>query len=78
MVALTLHHYLTYYCSGENKINGDVKPLIKVKSHFVDSKFFEEYTAPKKLMSSMIFSTDKGSLMAIKDSYMVPRHDGVK
>jgi len=60
VVASTLHQCLKYYCDGEKKINGDVKPFTKVESHFADARFFEEGVAPKETMSSTIFSTGKG------------------
>jgi len=50
---------ILYYCGGERKINGDLKPFTKAESHFVDSKFFEDFT-PKEMMISTISSTGKG------------------
>jgi len=41
IVASTLHQCLKNYRGGERKINGDVRPFTKVKSYFVDFKFFE-------------------------------------
>jgi len=42
IVASTLHQCLKYYCGGERKVHGDVRPFTKAESHFADSKFFEE------------------------------------
>jgi len=59
-VASTLHQCLKYYCDGEKKINGDVKPFTRAESHFTDARFFEEGAAPKETMLSTISSTGKG------------------
>ena len=68
IVASTLHQCLKYYCGGERKINGDVKPFTKVESHFVDSKFFEEDFTHKEMMISTISSTGKGDSKVVKDT----------
>ena len=49
-----------YYHDGEKKINGNVKPFTKAKSHFANARFFEEGVAPKETMPSTISSTGKG------------------
>ena len=59
-MASTLHECLKYYRDGEKKINGDVKPITKAESHFVDVRFFEEGAAPKETMLSTISSIGKG------------------
>jgi len=58
-VASTLHQCLMYYHDGEKKINGNVKPFTKAKSHFVDARFFKEGAAPKETMLLTISSTGK-------------------
>jgi len=68
IVASNLYQCLKYYCGGERKINGDVKPFIKAESHFTDSKFFEEDFTPKEMIISTIFSTGKGDTKAVKDT----------
>ena len=52
----TLHQCLKYYKDRERKINENVKPFTKAKSHFVDTRFFEEDYAPKEIMLSNITS----------------------
>jgi len=59
-MASTLHQCLKYYQDGEKKINGDVKPFTKAKSHFTNARFFEEGTTPKETMPSAISSIGKG------------------
>jgi len=50
VVASTLHQCLKYYCDGEKKINGDVKPFTKAESYFVDARFFGENAPVKETM----------------------------
>ena len=77
-MASTLHKCLKYYCGGEKKINGDVKPFTKAESHFTDSKFFEQGTASKKIMPSIISSIGRGELKAADNSKVILKHDSVK
>jgi len=78
IVASTRHQCLKYYRGGEKKINGDVKPFTKAKSHFADSKFFEEGTALKETMPSIISSTGRGEPKAADNPKVILKHDGVK
>jgi len=66
-VASTLHQCLKYYCDGVKKINGDVKPFVKIESHFADARFFEERAPFKEAMLACISSTGKRS---DKDTYV--------
>ena len=58
--------------------NDNVNPFTKAESHFTDSKFFEEGTAPKETTPYLISSTGKGEPKAAKNSKMILRHDGME
>jgi len=78
IVASTLHQCLKYYRGGERKINGDVKPFTKAKSHFADSKFFEEDFTPTEMMILTISSTGKGDSKVVKDTPVAIEHNAAK
>jgi len=68
IVALTLHQCLKYYRGGERKISGDVSPFTRAESYFADAKFFEEDSAHKEMMISIISSTGKGEPKVTRDA----------
>jgi len=76
-VASTLHQCLKYYHGGEKKINGDVKPFTKAELQFANPKYFEEGTALKETIPSIISSTGSKPKTA-HNSKVMPWHDGVK
>jgi len=59
IVASTLHQCLKYYRGRERKINGNVKPFTRAKSHFADVRFFEEDDTPKETILADITSTNR-------------------
>jgi len=77
IVASTLHQCLEYYCGGQRKINGDVKPFTKAESHFAESKFFEEDFTPKEMIST-ISSTGKQDSKVVKDTPAMIGHNATK
>jgi len=71
-LCLHLHECLKYFLDRERKINGNVKPFTKAKSHFADAGSFEEDDALKETMPSIITSTGRG---ATKNVLQLPKED---
>jgi len=57
--ALTLHQCPKCYHGWKRKINGEVTPFTKAKSHFANAKFLEEGLAPEEMMISTTSSAGK-------------------
>jgi len=65
IVPPTLHQCLKYYRGGERKINGNVKPFTRAKSHFADARLFKEDDTPKEAMPATITATGRGRIKNI-------------
>ena len=72
---LPLCQCLKYYRGKERKINGNVRPFTKAKSHFACVSFFEENDAPKETIPLTITSTGKSGA---KNTLQMPKENVYK